>query len=209
MADTKVRVLLGLSNLEFLKRYAKSGCVGLFGGTSTIDRAIRRGQKGLDEGAKPSLWSHAVLFEGERADGQQWLIESDFEVGKGQLRNGVQENRIDKYADEKDWPNLAVLDFGLKEKESQKLVVAGLDLVARRTNYDLGGILETYWAMMRRSMSRGREKESTFCSAFVRAVFRHAGMDLAPGVAVQHTLPEQVSRTALPHTRYLLVRDGA
>jgi hypothetical protein len=209
VADTKLRVLCGLSNLEFLKRYAKPGCVGLFGGTSTIDRAIRRGQKGLDEAAKPSLWSHAALFEGERADGQQWLIESDFEVGKGQLRNGVQENRIDKYADEKDWPNLAVLDFGLKEKEAQKLVVAGLDLVARRTNYDLGGILETYWAMMRRSMSRGREKESTFCSAFVRAVFRHAGMDLAPGVAVQHTLPEQVSRTALPHTRYLLVRDGA
>src|SRR5438309_1107428 len=43
-------------------------------------------------------------------DGRQWLIESDFEVGKGQLRNGVQENRVDKYGSEKDWPNLAVLD---------------------------------------------------------------------------------------------------
>jgi hypothetical protein len=208
VADTKVRVLSGLSNLEFLMRYAKPGCVGLFGGSSAIDRAIRRGQKGLD-GGKSSLWSHAVVFEGERADGRQWLIESDFEVGKGQLRNGVQENRIDKYGDEKDWPNLAVLDFGLSEKDAQKVVVAGLDLVAQRTNYDLGGILETYWAMMRKSMARGREKESTFCSAFVRAVFRHAGIDLTPGVAVQHTLPEQVSRTALPHVRYLLVRDGA
>ncbi|HVE39008.1 MAG TPA: hypothetical protein VNM14_03915 [Planctomycetota bacterium] len=208
MADTNVRVLSGLSNLEFLQRYAKPGCVGLFGGTSTIDRAIRRGQKGL-EGAKSSLWSHAVLFEGERADGRQWLIESDFEMGKGQLRNGVQENRIDKYGDEKDWPNLAVLDFGLSEKDARKVVVAGLDLVARRSNYDLGGIVETYWAMMRKSMAKGREKESTFCSAFVRAVFRHAGIDLTPDVAVQHTLPEQVSRTALPHTRYLLVRDGA
>jgi len=208
VADTTIRVLQGLSNLEFLKRFAKPGCVGLFGGSSTIDRAIRRGQKGLD-GAMSSLWSHAVLFEGERVDGRQWLIESDFEVGKGQLRNGVQENRVDKYGDEKDWPNLAVLDFGLSDKDSQKVVVAGLDLVARRTNYDLPGILETYWAMMRKSMAKGREKESTFCSAFVRAVFRHAGIDLTPGVAVQHTLPEQVSRTSLPHTRYLLVRDGA
>jgi len=52
-------------------------------------------------------------------------------------------------------------------------------------------------------------KESTFCSAFVRALFQHAGLDLAPGIAVQHTLPEQVSRTPLPHTRYLLVRDEA
>ena len=209
MSDTRVRRVSGLSNLEFLKRYAKPGCVGLFGGSSAVDRAIRRGQKDLDGEGKPSLWSHAALFQGERVDGCPWLIESDFEFGKGQLRNGVQENRVDKYGSEKDWPNVAVLDFGLPEKEVQRVVVAGLDLVARRSNYDLGGILETYWAMMRRTMSKGREKESTFCSAFVRAVFQHVGIDLTPGVAIQHTLPEQVSRTTLPHIRYLLVRDGA
>lgn len=209
MGETKVRRLHGLSNLEFLERYARPGCVGLFGGTSAIDRAIRRGQRELDVEAKPSLWSHAALLQGERVDGRHWLIESDFEVGKGQLRNGVQENRIDKYADEKEWPNVAVLDFGLAEKEARRVLVAGLDLVSRRSTYDLGGIVETYLAMMRKTMAKGRDKESTFCSAFVRAVFRHAGIDLTPGVAVQHTLPEQVSRTPLPHTRYLLVRDDA
>jgi len=198
-----------LSNLEFLKKYAKRGCVGLMGGSSAVDRAIRKGQRGLDGEAKPSLWSHVLIFQGERVDGQSWVIESDFEVGKGNVRNGVQENRIDKYASEKEWPNLAVLDFGLKEKEALQVVVAGLDLVARRTNYDLGGILETYWAMMRKTMSQGRDKESTYCSAFVRAIFKHVGVDLAPGVAVNHTLPEQVSRTTVPHTRYLLVRDGS
>ncbi|MBI3855293.1 MAG: hypothetical protein HY293_06345, partial [Planctomycetes bacterium] len=191
MSETRIRRLEGLGNLEFFKRHARPGCVGLFGGSSAIDRAIRRGQSGLYGEGKPSLWSHAALFEGERVDGQQWLIESDFEVGQGQVRNGVQENRVEKYASEKEWPNLAVLDFGLKEKEARRIVVAGLDLVARRTNYDLGGILETYWAMMRKTMNRGREKDSTFCSAFVRAVFQHAGLDLTPGIAVQHTLPEQ------------------
>src|SRR5262245_55987411 len=190
------------ANLDFLSRHAGAGRVALLGGSSAIDRAIRKGQRGINQG-KPSLWSHAALFQGERLDGQHWLIESDFEVGKGSVRSGVQENRIDKYASEKEWPNLAVLDFGLKEKEARKIVVAGLDLVARRTSYDLGGILETYWAMTCKTMARGRAKESTFCSAFVRAVFQHAGLDLTPGVAVQHTLPEQVSRTSLPHTRYL------
>jgi len=209
MDETKIRRVGGLSNLEFLNKYARAGCIGLFGGSSAIDRAIRRGQRELDDLARESLWSHAVLFQGERIDGQQWLLESDFEVGKGQVRNGVQENRVQKYASEKDWPNLAVLDFGLKEKEAQKVVVAGLDLVALRTNYDLKGIVETYWAMMRKTMSKGRDKDSTFCSAFVRTVFKHAGFDLTPGVAVQHTLPEQVSRTPVPHTRYLLVRDGS
>jgi len=209
MAENKIHRLSALSNLEFLKKYAKPGCVGLFGGSSGVDRAIRVGQKKMDDEAKPSLWSHAVVFEGERIDGQLWLLESDFEMGKGQLRNGVQENRIDKYADEKEWPNLGVLDLDLKEKDVQKILVAGLDLVARRTKYDLHGVLQTYWAMMRKTMDRGRDKDSTFCSAFVRAVFHHVGIDLIPGVAVQHTLPEHVSRTPIPHTRYLLVRDGA
>jgi len=191
------------SNLDFLRRYARPGRVGLMGGSSAIDRAIRKGQRGINEG-KSSLWSHVVVFQGERIDGHHWLIESDFEVGKGSVRNGVQENRIDKYASEKDWPNLAVLDFGLDEKDAHRVVVAGLDLVARRTSYDLGGIIETYVAMW-----RGREKESTFCSAFIRALYKNAGLDLAPDIAIQHTLPEQVSRTPLPHTRYLLVRDGS
>lgn len=208
MGENKIHRLSGMGNLEFLKRYAKPGCVGLMGGSSAVDRAIRTGQRGMDDEAKPSLWSHVVVFEGERVDGRMWLLESDFEVGKLSLRNGVQENRIDKYANEKEWPNLGVLDLDLREKEVQKIVVAGLDLVAKRTKYDLEGILQTYWAMMRKTMDKGRERDSTFCSAFVRAVFQHAGLDLVPGIAVQHTLPEHVSRTPLPHTRYLLVRDG-
>jgi hypothetical protein len=196
------------TNLEFLRRHARPGRVGLMGGSSAIDRAIRKGQRGINEG-KPSLWSHAVVFQGERIDGHHWLLESDFVVEKGSVRNGVQENRIDKYASEKEWPNLAILDFGLAEKAARGIVVAGLDLVARRTSYDLGGIIETYVAMWRKSMSKGREKESTFCSAFVRTLYKHAGLDLTPEVAVQHTLPEQVSRTPLPHERYLLVREGS
>lgn len=208
MGENKIHRVSGMSNLEFLKKYAKAGCVGLFGGSSGVDKAIRTGQREMDDEAKPSLWSHAAVFEGERIDGALWLLESDFEMGKGQLRNGVQENRIDKYADEKEWPNLGVLDLDLKDREVQRIVVAGLDLVAKRTKYDLQGILQTYWAMMRKTMDKGRDKDAAFCSAFVRAVYKHAGIDLVPGVAVQHTLPEHVSRTPVPHTRYLLVRDG-
>jgi hypothetical protein len=209
MATVRIHEVGDLSNLEFLKRYGKPGRVGLLGGVSAIDVGIRFAQRHLHPEKKHSLWSHALIFQGERLDGEPWVIESDLEIGKGQLRNGVQENRIDKYESEKEWPNLAVLDFGLKEKDARRIVVAGLDLVARRTNFDLGGILGTYWAMMRKTLGKGREKSSKFCSAFVRAVFQHAGIDLAPGIAVQHTMPEHVSRTPVVHTRRLLVRDGA
>lgn len=210
MGRSTIRHLRGLSNLEFLCRYAKQGCIGLFGGSSTIDRAIRRGQRSIDRDSQSSLWSHAAVFQGERTDGRHWLLESDFDLGKGQVRNGAQENRVDKYRSEKDWPNLAILDFGLSTRRSREIVVAGLDLVSRRTAYDLGGILETYWAMVRRRLHEAdRKGDSTFCSAFVRTVFHHAGIDLAPGVAIQHTLPEHVSRTGVAHTCYRLVRDPA
>ncbi|HZE96957.1 MAG TPA: hypothetical protein VE981_08015 [Planctomycetota bacterium] len=208
MGENRIHRITALGNVEFMKKYAKPGCVGLFGGSSGIDRAIRVGQKDMNDEARPSLWSHVAVFEGERVDGEHWLLESDFDMGKGQLRNGVQENRIDKYGSEKEWPNVAVLDLGLKDKDVRRVVVAGLDLVAKRTKYDLPGILQTYWAMMRKTMDKGADRDSAFCSAFVRAVFKVAEIDLVPGVAIQHTLPEHVSRTALPHTRYLLVRDG-
>src|SRR5690349_15655415 len=110
MGENKIHRVSGMGNLEFLKRHAKPGAIGLFGGSSAVDRAIRVGQRELDDEAKPSLWSHVAVFEGERVDGEQWLLESDFEVGKMSLRNGVQENRIEKYESEKEWPNLAVLD---------------------------------------------------------------------------------------------------
>ncbi len=209
MADNRIHRATGMSNLEFLKRYGKPGCIGLLGGSSAIDRAIRVGQRELDDEAKPSLWSHALVFQGERIDRCHWVIESDIEMGGGQLRNGVAENRIEKYGSEKEWPNLAVLDLGLKEKDVRLLLIAGLDLVAKRSRYDLSGVVQTYWAMMRKTLHKGRDKDSTFCSAFVRTLLRHVGIDLAPDIAVQHTLPEHVSRTAIPHDRYLLVRDGS
>src|SRR5437763_1538331 len=92
VAETRIQRVTGMSNREFLEKYAKPGCVGLVGGSSAVDRAIRVGQREMDDEARPSLWSHVAVFEGERVDGQQWLLESDFEMGKGQLRNGVQEN---------------------------------------------------------------------------------------------------------------------
>lgn len=208
MNETRIQRVTGMTNLEFLRRFAKAGCVGLFGGTSAIDRAIRVGQRKLAQESKPSLWSHVAVFEGERTDGRHWLIESDIEVGRGQVRNGVQENRIDKYASQKEWPNLAILDFNLSDRQARRIVVAGLDCIARRTPYDLGGILETYWAMVRKTLNRGRRKDSSFCSAFVRALYGHAGIDLFPGVAVQHTLPEHVSGTRVAHTRLMIVREG-
>lgn len=191
-----------MTNLEFLRRHARPGRVGLFGGSSTVDRAIRGAQALLDAEGRPSRWSHAAIFEGDRVDGRGWLIESDFEIGRRNLRSGVQENRLEKYGDAEAWPEVAVLDFGLDAGQVRKVLAAGLDLLAAATPYALGGLVKTGVAMLRKRLDRGSPGASTYCSAFVRTAFLAAGIDLAPGVAVPNTAPEHLARSPAPHRRW-------
>ena len=106
-------VITGLSNREFLERYAGLGRVGLSGGVTPIDLAICRAERHLDVEKRWGIWTHAFLFEGVRADGHHWVIESDLELHRKHIRLGAQENRISKYHDDKLYTALAVLDFGL------------------------------------------------------------------------------------------------
>ena len=112
----------GLTNEQFVKKYAKSGCIGLVGADNIIDNSIKKAQKLITKDGKNSSWSHAFIFSGIRADGQWWIIESDLEFHLKQTRLGVQENRAEKYFDEKTFPSLAILNFNLDD-DKQKLVV--------------------------------------------------------------------------------------
>ncbi|MDB6022406.1 MAG: hypothetical protein JWQ04_2263 [Pedosphaera sp.] len=47
-----------------------------------------------------------------------------------------------------------------------------------------------------------------YCSAFVQHLFRKVEIDLAPGVHRSNTTPEDISRTIVPHTTYLLKREA-
>jgi hypothetical protein len=206
-------VVTDLSNREFLERYAKAGCIGLAGGATIIDLAIRRAERHLDDDAKWSLWSHAFFFQGPRADGHHWVVESDLDIHHKHIRLGVQENRNAKYHDEKLFRNLAVLDFGLTEAQVALLVREALELVANRERYS---IREIFGALLglKHGRLRGREnplarERSLFCSAFVRQLYARAGVDLAPGLAAKHTTPEDIFRTVLPHTRYVLRRHDS
>lgn len=199
-----------LSNLEFLARYARPGCVGLSGGTTLVDRAICRAERHLDEQARWSAWSHAFIFEGVRADGHHWVIESDLQIQHKHIQLGVQENRVTKYHDEKLYSTLAVLDFGLTEAQVGVILREGLELVANRTQYSLRELLGTLLAL-RRPALRGEEnllhrESSVFCSALVQYLFRKTGVDLTPGVTDKHTTPEDLARTTVPHAAYLLQR---
>jgi hypothetical protein len=210
---SQIIAVTGLSNREFLERHAAPGRVGLSGGVTVIDQAICRAQRHLDPRERWGVWSHAFIFEGVRADGHHWVIESDLQLQRKHIQLGVQENRITKYFDETLYTSLAVLDFGLPVAQVGMLVREGLELVAAREQYSLRELLGTLLALRHASL-RGRanllaRERSVFCSAFVQHLFRKAGLDLAPGVDVKNTAPEDIANSPLPHTAYVLKRAVA
>ena len=204
-------IITGLTNQEFLERYAKAGCIGLTGGDTPVDLAIRRAQRHLNQAKQWGTWSHSFLFEGQRADGYQWVIESDLQFHRKHIQLGAQENRISKYFDNKLYSSMAVIDFGLDEEQIADVVRAGLDLVANHERYSIRELFGTLVAMRRpdwrASQNRLARERSVFCSAFVRRLFRKIRLDLAPGVDDKHTTPEDLARTKIPHTTYVLQRE--
>lgn len=204
-------VFTGLSNREFLERHAFAGRVGLCGGTTKIDLAIRRAQRHLRDDHCWSDWSHAFVFQGRRVDGRHWVLESDIEIHRRNIKLGAQENRIDKYFDEEMFPSLAVLDFSLTESQTNTLLELGLDLVANRERYSLRELIGTLVAL-RRPALRAREnllarERSIYCSALVKRLFLETGLDLVPGVSGKNTTPEDLAGSPQPHTAYLLCRE--
>lgn len=203
----------GTSNREFLECHAGAGRIGLCGGLTLIDKAICRAERHLTPTGKWGVWSHAFLFEGARVDGHQWVIESDLQFQRKHIQLGVQENRIAKYFDEQLYTSLAVLDFGLADAQVEGLMRESLELVANRERYSLRELIGTLISLKDADL-RGREnllarERSVFCSAFVSHVFRKAGLELAPGVDVKNTAPEDIVNTLLPHTAYVLQRRVA
>ena len=174
---------------------------------------ICRAQRHVDSGKQWSFWSHAFLIQGERIDGRCWVIESDLDVHRRHIRLGVQENRIDKFFNEELYATVAVIDFKLSPDQAQKVVCEGLDLVADRVRYSLRELIGTLVGLRHQTL-RGKanflaREKSFFCSAFVQHLFRRAGIDLVPGLDVKHTTPEDLARSSLPHTTYLLKREVA
>ena len=193
------QIITGMSNREFIHAYAAPGRIGLAGGADVVSRLIEFAQRHLDDERKPSLWSHAFLFQGTRHDGHHWVFESDLEVHRKNIRLGVQENRIEKFCIEKNYPVLAVLDFGLGDGEVTTVLRESLDMVAGRTRYSLRELMGTLIALRRPAMRAKpnplSRPASFFCSAFVTHVLRKAGIDPVPGLDVKHTAPEDLFRS--------------
>lgn len=198
----------GLTPAQFIDRHAAPGLIGLVGGgTDAINRAIRIAQRGITEDGHRSLWSHAFLFTERRADGRQWVLESDIDTHRGHIRWGVQENRADKYHDPATTPAIAILDLRLSPEQTRAVLSAGLDLLASGTRYPLRELIGTL-ATMRLPALRAKNNplnqgNALYCSAMVAHCYRAAGIDLDAAIATKHTAPEDLWLMERDHTAHL------
>lgn len=210
MANETLRIR-DLTNAEFLARYARPGRIGLASGQTLIDKAICLAERHVSSTGHWGLWSHSFVFEGERLDGRMWVMESDLQIVTKHIQLGAQENRATKFHTDNEYSNLAILDFNLTPEQTQAVLRAGLELVAQHSRYSMRELFGA-WFALRHQERRGHANvlsrdHSYFCSAFVLHLFREAGLDLLPGVDEKTCSPEDLFRTAVPHTAYLLVRE--
>lgn len=200
----------GLTNESFLTTYAGKGRICLVGGSSWIARSIEDAEALITPDGRPSRWSHVFVFAGQREDGRHWLLESDIDLDwvRLQLRNGAQENTIEKYFDQKKCPQLAVLDLQITEGQADRVVARGLDLVRQKIMYPISGLIGTYLAYlfdMERRRNLWNTKNALYCSAFVQETYLAIGMDLAPDVATTNTAPEHIWQSPVPDVAFLRV----
>ena len=200
-----------ISNREFLETHAGSARIGLCGGNDLINKAIRKMQWQVTNDGRRSPWSHAFLFSERRSDGEFWVLESDLDVRHKQIRLGVQENRMSKYFDESEFPNLAVIDFDLTAEQSKAVLTEALNLLSGLSTYSLTELLGTLMAMSRTGL-RAKEnllarEGALYCSAMVQHCFDAINYDLKPNVETKNITPHDLFQTPQIHTGYHLIRE--
>ena len=127
------------------------------------------------------------------------------------IRLGVQENRMSKYFDESEFPNLAVIDFDLSAEQIKAVLTEALNLLSGLSTYSLTELLGTLMAMSRTGL-RAKEnllarEGALYCSAMVQHCFDAINFDLKPNVETKNITPHDLFMTPQPHSCYRMIRE--
>jgi hypothetical protein len=194
------------NNESFFKAHAKPGSVGLVGGSDALNKLIRRAQRRQTKEKISSLYSHAFLCGPLREDGHHWVVESDLDIHRERAQLGVQENRLEKYFSDQAFPNVAILDFGVTEKQFKTMYAEGLQLVANRTQYSLREIAALFFKLKnpgkRSAPNRLAQDDAFFCSALVQHLYLKIGIDFQDTVDTKLTTLEDILQTTVVHRLY-------
>lgn len=199
------------SNAAFIEQHAASGRIGLCGGNQWINKLIRKAQGPLTSDGHRSMWSHAFIFSERRVDGHWWVVESDLDMRTRHVRLGVQENRATRYFDAGEYPNIAILDFGLDAAQVLKVQKKALDTLSGLSTYSLSELVGTLFSLhsrrLRRSENLLSREGALYCSAFVQHCYDAIGIHFQPDVHSKNIAPHDIETSPVPHEVHCLVRD--
>jgi hypothetical protein len=140
------------------------------------------------------------------------VIESDLDMRTKHVRLGVQENRASRYFDAEEYPNIAILDFGLDAAQVLQVQQKALDALSGLSTYSLSELVGTLLSLHSRRL-RIREnllsKEGAlYCSAFVQHCYEAAGVVFQPGIHRKNIAPHDIETSPVPHATHCLIRDA-
>lgn len=199
-----------MSNEEFFENNCVSGAIGIVGGSSLIDKTIKKAQKNITSNEQDSLFSHVFLISEKRIDGKWWVIESDLEIHKKQIKLGVQENRIEKYFDINAYPNVAILNFNLTPLQNEEVLKEALNVVCNRAKYSMREIFGMLYSLSNTS-KRHRENKlsqdnSFVCSSFVQHCYKTIDINFNSSVSLKNITPHDIYVTEIPHLTTEIIR---
>jgi hypothetical protein len=195
------------------------GAVGLVGEYDPVGYALRRAQEVIRVDRTPSSWSHAFLFldpiptsadEIRDPARSPRIVESTFSPASEwdyfTYRSGASLRRFSDYV-RADFdlgaahsvPNVAVLSFGLTEKEQRGIIERALCPEIDQLSYDLPALLGTWFGYaMRPGYVPNPLTQGTAIpgAALVQLAYDAAGIDLSPGSHDRNTAPEHLWQTA-------------
>ena len=189
-----------------------AGWVLLLGGTSVVDFRLRVAQSHARQDLLPSFWSHAAILRGRAGEDDWDLAEVSLDPPRGfgfvPRRNGVQDGRLSHYDDPKRYPNIACLQFPVKEAAyrpehasfADALATAVATFQTQRSALDVGALLVDWLGFAWGSGDKGNpllKGVGVPGAAFVEAAFSIAGVELTPGLSSQSSCPEAIWQAAV------------
>jgi hypothetical protein len=196
----------GENNIGWLKPHWREDRVGLLlvGGTSLADFRLRVAQSHLRSDLTPSHWSHAALL-GE-SDAANLAAAPLHEIslspvggfGFPPASNGVQNTVLERYADPKQFPNIAIL-FLPASVERMKLMAALERFQQQRVLLDAVQLMVAWmgyvWGVGR-AENPLQDGLGIPSAAMLEIITGAEGFDLTPGLESRASCPEAIWQSA-------------
>lgn len=196
-------------NLHWLARTLGSSegvvQVVLIGGVSGVALRLRIAQSQARHDLSPSHWSHVMLLDRpSRSLGETRVWEVSLEPQEGfgfpPVANGLQEGRLGRYADGRQYPNIAAIRLPEWQAFTRQAIEAARErFVKQRAVLDAVDLMVRWLAYLwgaGRATNPLVEGVGVPSAAMLEVVFGAAGFDVTPGLESRSSCPEAIWQAA-------------